>query len=155
MTDLISGFGSLQNTFIKNIKIVPPASFIEISKNKLNIKRLYKSAEFKDGKTEYNRGDVAEGIQSAALVARFMKEKPNMTVTRNDVENVIKKLGKYKNVNEFTIDSFTSPNAPAGDGTQLDPDQIIYKVGLKSADMKAFLDTRVRYTKMDLSLIHI
>ena len=117
--------------------------------DKLNIKRLYKSAEFKDGKTEYNRGDVAEGIQSAALVARFMKEKPNMTVTRNDVENVIKKLGKYKNVNEFTIDSFTSPNAPAGDGTQLDPDQIIYKVGLKSADMKAFLDTRVRYTKMD------
>ena len=69
--------------------------------DKLNIKRLYKSAEFKDGKTEYNRGDVAEGIQSAALVARFMKEKPNMTVTRNDVENVIAKLGKYKNVNEF------------------------------------------------------
>ena len=117
--------------------------------DKLNIKRLYKSAEFKDGKTEYNRGDVAEGIQSAALVARFMKEKPNMTVTRNDVENVIKKLGKYNNVNEFEIDTFTSPNAPAQDGTKLDPDKIVYRVGLKSADMKAFLDTRVRFTKMD------
>ena len=115
----------------------------------LNIKRLYKSAQFKDGKTEYNRGDVAEGIQSAALVARFMKEKPNMTVTRNDVENVIAKLGKYKNVNEFEIDTFTSPNAPLDDGTKIDPDKIVYRVGLKTSDMKAFLDTRVRYTKMD------
>ena len=117
--------------------------------NILKLKRLYKDGKFKDGKTEYNRGDVAEGIESAALVARFMKAKPNMTVTKADVEAVIAKLGKYKGINEFTItDQFTSPNLAIDPDVPIKPDKIIYKVGLAAPHMKAFLSGRVRATKM-------
>ena len=117
--------------------------------NLLKLKRLYKDGKFKDGKTEFNRGDVAEGIQSAALVARFMKEKPNMTVTKADVEAVIAKLGKYNGINEFTIkDQFTSPNLAIDPDVPIKPDKIIYKVGLAAPHMKAFLSGRVRATKM-------
>lgn len=116
----------------------------------IRLSRLYKDARFKDGKTEYNRGDVAEGILSAALVARFMKEKPTDSVTKNDVEKVIATLGSYREGRTtITIkDEFTSPNKPLDDGMPIDDDYIIYTVGLAAVHMKAFLNGRVRATKM-------
>ena len=122
------------------------------SENILKLKRLYKDENFKDGKTPYNRGNVAEGIMSAALVARFAKEKPAMVVQRHDVEKVIECLGNNP-ANVVTIgDKFTSPNRKPEKGSRadvLDPDQIIWILGLATADMKALVTPRVRSGKMD------
>lgn len=122
------------------------------SENILKLKRLYKDENFKDGKTPYNRGNVAEGIMSAALVARFAKEKPAMVVQRHDVEKVIEALGNNP-ANVVTIgDKFTSPNMKPKKGSRadvLDPDQIIWILGLATADMKALVTPRVRSGKMD------
>lgn len=116
--------------------------------NTMRLNRLYKGKDWKDGKTEYNRGDVAEGIQSAALVARFMKEKPNMTISKADVEAVIAKLGRWNGTTVFTIeDKFTSPNKDVA-GISLAPDKIIYTIGLAAPHMEALLSKRVRSTKM-------
>jgi hypothetical protein len=124
------------------IKSDPETDFI------MRLNRLYKGKDWKDGKTDYNRGDVAEGIQSAALVARFMKEKPNMTVTKTDVEAVIASLGSWNGTTSFTIaDKFTSPNKEVA-GIPLAPDKIIYTIGLAAPHMEAFLSSRVRSTKM-------
>ena len=118
------------------------------SNNIMRLNRLYKGTDWRDGKTAYNRGDVAEGIQSAALVARFMKEKPSMTVTKADVEAVIDKLGRWDGTTVFTIeDKFTSPNKHVA-GISLAPDKIVYTIGLASPHMEALLSKRVRSTKM-------
>jgi len=122
------------------------------SENILKLKRLYKDENFKDGKTPYNRGNVAEGIMSAAIVARFRKEKPGMIVQRHDVEKVIEALGTNP-ANVVTIgDKFSSPNMPPKEGSKtdvLDPDAIIWILGLATADMKALVTPRVRSGKMD------
>ena len=132
---------------MKAKKAWTPGQFPE-SENIMRLNRLFKGEDWKDGKTPYNRGDVAEGIQSAALVARFMKEKPEMTVTKADVEKVIAALGTFNGTTVFTIDDkFTSPNADFG-GVSLEPDQIVYTVGLATPHMQAFLSKRVRSTKM-------
>ena len=115
----------------------------------MRIDRLFKSDAFKDGKRPYNRGNIAEGIFSAALVARFQKEKPDFTVTRTDVEAVIKELGTRVVLEHTISDKFTSPNKPSellGDDPE--PDTIIWKVGLGHEDMKALINKDIRSSAM-------
>jgi len=115
----------------------------------MRIDRLFKSDAFKDGKRPYNRGNIAEGIFSAALVARFQKEKPDFTVTRGDVEAVIKELGTRVVLEHTISNKFTSPNKP-GDllGDDPEPDKIIWKVGLGHEDMKALINKDIRSSAM-------
>ena len=115
----------------------------------LRLDRLFKSADFKSGKTDYNRGNIAEGIFSAALVARFQKEKPDFTVIRSDVEAVIQKLGTKVILVQTISDKFTSPNKPSDLlGDRPKDDQIIWKVGLGHGDMKALIDKNIRSSVM-------
>jgi hypothetical protein len=116
----------------------------------MRLDRLFKSVDFKGGRKDYNRGNIAEGIFSAALVARFQKEKPSFKVMKADVEAVIKVIANRAFSLEHTItDKFTSPNAP-GDllGKNPKPDKIIYKVGLGNGDMKALINKDIRSSEM-------
>ena len=52
---------------------------------------LSKSDEFKDGKTSFNRGNVAEIIFAAAIVARFRSK--TLNVTAYDIKSIVHGLG--------------------------------------------------------------
>ena len=115
----------------------------------MRIDRLFKSVDFIGGRKDYNRGNIAEGIFSAALVARFRKEKPSSTVSKDDVEKVIGQLSKQVDLEQTISDKFTSPNAP-GDmlGPNPKPDKIIWKIGLAHGDMKALINKDIRSSVM-------
>jgi hypothetical protein len=70
--------------------------------------KLRKTDEYKDtGKNAFNKGNVAEGIFAAAIVARFIKKPRNTRVNEADIKKIIMALPKGKNMGTV---SYKSPN---------------------------------------------
>ena len=84
--------------------------------------------------SKFNKGDVSEGILTAAITARFVsKTKP---ITRNDVNNIIKKLNPYRTGGKgaTSVTEFASPNRKKNV-----VDTVVCFVNLAEVNMKAFL----------------
>lgn len=104
---LISGFGSLQNTFIKNINTVPPASFIEISSNEINITKYYNKPEqfidFENNKDVLNKfqNTINESVES-----HLISDVPtSLMLSYGKDSNILNEIISKKNL--FNFKTFT------------------------------------------------
>ena len=82
-----------------------------------------------------NKGDVAEGILSAAIVARFVNK--NKNINENDINHVIDKLGQKVDQNKKT--TLESPNK-----NPKIKDEVIYTLSMPKRSMGPFLDKKSR-----------
>jgi hypothetical protein len=84
--------------------------------------------------SKFNKGDVSEGILAAAITARFVSK--TKSITRNDVESIIKKLKPYTAGAKGTTSAteFASANLKKSV-----VDTVVCFVNLAEVNMKAFL----------------
>lgn len=94
----------------------------------------------------FNRGDVSEGILSAAVTARFISK--NERITDAHVEKVMEVLDRYKGEGVKSISHvFSGPNKQYP-GTKTKPDKVHCNIKLKAADIDALLNPKVRKNDM-------
>lgn len=87
-------------------KINSKFKFYDAAGNEYGITKFAKSEDYKDsGKTNYNKGNVAEIIFAAAIFQRFVSK--GKQVTPSDVHDLIRKLPPGKNMGRY---SMRSPN---------------------------------------------
>lgn len=93
-----------------------------------------------------NRGDVAEGVFSAAITARFVNK--NQNINERDINLIIDKLGrKIEQNKKIELDS---PNK-----NPKIKDKVIYTLSMPKRSMGPFLDKKSRKSFQDLYLSSI
>lgn len=87
-------------------KVSSKFKFYDAAGDEHGITKFAKSEDYKDsGKTNYNKGNIAEIIFAAAIFERFVSK--GKQVTTSDVHQLIRKLPPGKNMGRF---SMRSPN---------------------------------------------
>jgi hypothetical protein len=94
--------------------------------------------------SNFNKGDISEGILAAAITARFISK--TKKISFQDVIMVIKKLGKPNKLRNFMLieKEFDSPNK--------NPriiDNVICKITLAEVNMLALLNQKI-YASPDI-----